>query len=1392
MPTVLSKKWIYILSSIFAVVIMAVSLCFVFIKPNKDNNEQKKPIIQGEVVSNSEVNKDKGGYVFLEENSSYTMFGGTISGMTSTLGGAVYVSSGATFTMNGGTITGCTAEENGGAIYVANGGTCIINDGNISNSKALSENLDNETIGHGGAIYLEDGATCTINNITISNCTAAFGGGAITLFGENATLDIVNITINECSAPAGGGICIIDGTAYIKGGIISNCSAEGGYGGGVVIVSYNTDGKATLNISGGSINNNINSGIYMGPGVLNFGGSAELKNNTGSGIYAVGGTLNLTGGTISENSSFAYGAGLDLRNATNETVTCEISGTTISGNTFTSGETQTCYGGGIYAAGSGTSITMTGGSVSNHERGGGLYLSGASFTMHGGLIDSNKTSASGAGVYTNSYFKMIGGTISNNTATGNGGGIYSTSTVEFTEMSGEYSPTVSYNKATDGGGVYSSHIDALGVYIGHNVATRYGGGIYAGNNANINLVSIAGNKAVNGGGLFARHYATISSVSIYENEATDSGGAFYVGFPNNQTQYGKFTITGGLIYENSAGNGGAMYARFTTVDIQGGDWGSTSASSGNSASGSGGAIFITNSTFTMNNGTIRYNNAVNGGGIYFGSSNIATLSAGTISNNSSTNGGGIYVAYANNNEEVQLTGVLINNNTATNGAGVYVTKNSSDSSKMGIVRIYDGSIMQNTATTNGGGIYNDGKVYLEAGFIYSNKATLGGGIYSKRTLSIKGGSIGILSNDAKYGNTATESGGGIYATTSFTMSGGNILYNKATVDGGGVFCSSSITMRGGSINENSATTNGGGIYSSSSITMSGGSINSNTAKFGGGLFVINASISGSDTKIQTNTATENGGGVYCRGGTLNISGSSSTGVQITNNIANKGGGIFASSNNGAISGGSTVDVSNVSINANTAYESGGGMLIYLSKLTFGSGACVNENKVQIKSFKTAVYGAGITIDDSEKSVFSGGEIKENYISSGNCYSASGAGLFVSGENTNLYFNSTGPHFYNNYISTSIVNSAGGNIFINSDIVKFSMQSGRIEGSGTSKKLAVMGGGIAIFSEEDDIDAKINIHGGSISNCYASYGGGIAAFGKFVFQSSSFGSPSISGCSASSGIGNAMFLSDGMTLSGTASISGSIAIASNESSGRDEADKTTYGIEVPYRTGYIVAQGTLTNSFDLSFCEYSLGLNSSFKISYTVTAGASYLEKHYMNNKALIQTSATSNKEKFTVPDGYTLNKHSNGYDLVVAYTVKIYHNTNSISRTDVHEDATLVETYSVKLTANSVINVTGVTQTIHLIFEITYQIDIDGDGTVDVTLKSNRLKDGTLAHQCGKTSILCTNDDHRYYTAYKAVSGTGMPATNVYDTALNIMTSIVDRRSALEYRVLTELYITAY
>ena len=387
----------------------------------KRANSNVTPVI---LVTSGSINLDG---VIIDGSQYLTLTDGPLlsvagQGTTATIGSGsrlssgsargLYVNNGASATLNG-TIELCNAPSgtDGGGIYIGANSTVTQNVGS-----QITESGTNS--GNGGGVYIASTGTFNTSGIIYEN-SAANGGG---IYNNGGTVNInegSNISYNGASAGSGGGI-------------------------------YSNGGTVTLNgtTNGGIIQNNTTAGSDTG----------------GGGINMHGGTLTVNKGTITENTTVAYGGGIDSTAAAN----ININGGTISNNTVSTG-----MGGGVHL-GTNVTGTMTNGTITaNHANG----------------TESSTGNGGGMSIQTTANMTISGGTISNNVANRYYGGIAllgnTTNSGELTISGG----TISGNTATnfDGGGIgVEGDLTMTGGSLTSNTG-RYGGAIYINNNGTFNL-----------------------------------------------------------------------------------------------------------------------------------------------------------------------------------------------------------------------------------------------------------------------------------------------------------------------------------------------------------------------------------------------------------------------------------------------------------------------------------------------------------------------------------------------------------------------------------------------------------------------------------------------------------------------------------------------------------------------------------------------------------------------------------------------------------------------------------------------------------------------------------------------------------------------------------------
>jgi len=766
-----------------------------------------------------------GGGIHITGNATAIINGGTINNnMAAAEGGGLWNGSGIMTiigtVISANTASGIAADNGGGGIYNLNGGTLNIEDSEIKNNEA------NGTAGSGGGILNDIGATLTIVDTEITGNTSNRAGGGI----ENnaGTVNLENVTLNgntTFTAPGNGGglhvsgaglVTIVDGEvndniAGSEGGGLWNGTATMSING--TTISRNTASGASTDNGGGGIYN-LNTGILIiedseikdnvangaagsGGGILNDVGaslsvlntiiSGNTSNRAGGGIENNAGTVTLTNVSLNDNTTFTTpgnggglhvtGAGLvtitdgEVKNNTagseggglwNGTGVMEINGTTISENTA-SGMAADNGGGGIYNFNGGT-LTIADATISENVAngtlgsGGGILNDvGSQLSIRNTVISGNTAVRAGGGIEDNSGTSTITLTnvnLDNNSTTGppgNGGGLHITGTGNVTITGG----TINGNTAAlEGGGLWNgagimtvSNTEITSNDAGGNAADDGGGGIFN-NGGTLSLENtvlfdnLASGTAGSGGGLFSIAGAiTISNSSFEFNSANRAGGAIEVIAGNltlNNTDLSSNDVNGSAGAPAPGIGGGIHISGITTTIISGG------TISGNGARREGGGLWNqVGSEMTINNVTLDDNYAnglqvTHGGGAIFVNGGTVNVNSSTISNNEARGAG------------------------LGSGGGIHIKAG-------GIANVNISTISGNGSVNDGGGIYNNGSLFIDASTIANNAAAeVGGGIANEAPVQLTIKNTIIALNIA---DTGTDVAG----TGDFTSLGYNLI-----------------------------------------------------------------------------------------------------------------------------------------------------------------------------------------------------------------------------------------------------------------------------------------------------------------------------------------------------------------------------------------------------------------------------------------------------------------------------------------------------------------------------------------------------------------------------------------------------------------------------------------
>ncbi|MCL2485006.1 MAG: OmpA family protein [Endomicrobia bacterium] len=655
-----------------------------------------------------------------------------------------------------------------------------------------------------------------------------------------------------------------------------------------------------------------------------------------------------------------------------------------------------------------------------------------------------------------------------------------------------------------------------------------------------------------------------ANVSFMFNNSTRTaggGGAIYnVSSAGQSNLSGTIILASATFYANNAlngGKGGAIFGWSGSNIILG-----TATFISNTAT-EGGAIFLFGdgalgykSTLTCDNGYFELNRSTNhGGAIHNTEGGVLILSSATFfrnsagthggaiasgyswanayfgnvtftSNTANANGGAIYHYGNSGGIAITSTGtwasLLFQFNRANNGGAVY---NNLQANPVNLI-FSSSTYIQNTATTNGGAIFNASYLTFGNAWFFSNSAASGGAIYNASVLTstltysmfslnraANGGAVfmnsgGIVFDVATFtGNIATSSGGALYLRTASTVTftynaiftnnissgSGGAIYLEGT--GNVYFAGSNIVAVG-----NIAGTNGGFIYSTGEknvdLTFSNITYANNTAANGGLLYGIGGTtfrFNGTDTNINNSTASVSGGAIYLGAG----SGVNSLGTLLNaqSNQAATGGFLYVTGGTAAFAG--------ANISNNTASVSGGAIYAQNnSKISFSGGTTTFQSNTSLTSDGGAVYLIGSSISISNAYT----EFINN--------SAAGNGGAIYAEQSIMSFSGS------IMFSSNSVNAYGygGAIFANQSTMNFSATNGNIEFN-SNKATGNFSSGGAIRAEQAIMNfivstGNIVFSGNSVG--YSGFGGAISALQSTMSFSATNGSILFSSNSAGAG------------------------------------------------------------------------------------------------------------------------------------------------------------------------------------------------------------------------------------------------------------------------------------
>lgn len=566
-----------------------------------------------------------------------------------------------------------------------------------------------------------------------------------------------------------------------------------------------------------------------------------------------------------------------------------------------------------------TNLTITNSKANmggGNGKGGGMYFGkGLNSVSNGGLHLSDNEAQEGGSIYVDGD-NIMGGMLSlgpndyiANSSAYRGGGVFVNSFSQFLSYGANGTPVTLDHNFTSGGGGGAIYYAVNSLYslidytdfLNNLALASHGGAIKTeeGNNITINNANFYQNFASFGGaiGLASSNPLLILNLLINNsnfagNKATSAGGAIYLEENSNVTLNNVTTEV----------------ANYITPPLP---------INSNSAKYQGGFLHThaaTNSSLSINNSNISYNEAASCGALSLDYSNNIALTPISLINSLFTSnvaekdmfglygdGGAICLTGGG----ISIDNTRFENNLADNfGGAAYFTN-------MGgqvLIDIINGSEFINNALTAKGGLLNPtkgGHIFLQANgvetgilnisdsiFDLSNAvAYYGGGVYGEGNTVIMNVLDSIFDNN--FGGMDVNEAGGIAAYNNAELNIDNSLFqnlfaNTAAAIGG----HSSITYLSNSTvtNNNAIQAGGVGIMGvSGMLNIDNSAITQNIASFAGGVGAIDGGILNiTNSYIGENQADMGGGIGVATGARLSLINST-----IHNNLAtNFGGGVF--------------------------------------------------------------------------------------------------------------------------------------------------------------------------------------------------------------------------------------------------------------------------------------------------------------------------------------------------------------------------------------------------------------------------------------------------------------------------------------------------------------------
>ena len=450
-----------------------------------------------------------------------------------------------------------------------------------------------------------------------------------------------------------------------------------------------------------------------------------------------------------------------------------------------------------------------------------------------------------------------------------------------------------------------------------------------------------------------------------------------------------------------------------------------------------------------------------GGGVFNDAGSLRVSDSEIVSSSAVRAGGGIEA----NGGDTTIEDSMISDNDAGpgpgNGGGFHLTG-------AGTVTVTDSLVASNSATAEGGGLWNssggtmtvDG-VSLDKNIASGNDPDQGGGaIYND------GGTLSVIDSSSLTANQAigTSGSGGALLNNggALTVKGSTLADNKSNRAGGGIeTVAGTVDLDRVDLLRNitgAAPGNGGGLHVTGAGIVNvtdGRAANNNASAEGGGLWNSTTGVmTVNGTTVANNTAggndqTQGGGGLYNDGGTVVVGNGTLVDGNVANGTSGSGGGVLTLG---------PLAVYDSTISANSAQRAGGG--------------------IETRGGRVDLIGSRLLTNATGANPGNGG------------------GLHVSGTAT--------VNVTNSLVRANTASSEGGGLW-NSDTGTMTVDSSRVDGNTASGAASDQGGG-GVFSDGGDLAIQNeSVIDGNVADGAQGSGGGVLSLGDLTVDESTISS-----------------------------------------------------------------------------------------------------------------------------------------------------------------------------------------------------------------------------------------------------------------------------------------------